>query len=106
MVPVSPTGSKVIDAMYAGGDFSEVIDAMDKGSGSMKAADVEKMNTSAAAQLPYKFDADDWKAVEAGLREATDPLAGARAGDYDALFRRIVTLAPPPIGVGPAARPG
>jgi len=59
----TPTGSKVIDAMYAGGDFSEVIDAMDKGSGSMKAADVEKVNTSAAAQLPYKFDADDWKAM-------------------------------------------
>jgi hypothetical protein len=36
---------------------------MHKGSGSMKAADVEKMNTSAAAQLPYKFDADDWKAM-------------------------------------------
>jgi hemerythrin-like domain-containing protein len=51
------------------------------------------------------LDADDWKAVEAGLREATDPLVGARAGDYDELFRRIVTLAPPPIGVGPASRP-
>jgi hypothetical protein len=59
----TPTGTKVVEAMYAGGDFSEVIDAMDKGSGAMSAAAVEKMNSSAAAQLPYKFDADDWKAM-------------------------------------------
>jgi hypothetical protein len=59
----TPTGTKVVEAMYAGGDFSEVIDAMDKGSGAMNAAAVEKMNSSAAAQLPYKFDADDWKAM-------------------------------------------
>jgi hypothetical protein len=31
---------------------------------------------------------------------------GAEAGaKYDALFRRIVNLAPPPLGVGPARRP-
>jgi len=59
----TPTGTKVVDAMYVGGDFSDVIDAMDKGSGAMSAAAVEKMNSSAAAQLPDKFDADDWKAM-------------------------------------------
>jgi hemerythrin-like domain-containing protein len=65
-------------------------------------AEEEELLPIARAEL----DVDDWKAIEAGLREATDPLEGARAGDYDALFRRIVTLAPPPIGVGPAARAG
>lgn len=51
------------------------------------------------------LDADDWKAIDAGFAAVTDPLQGARGDDYDVLFRRIVTLAPPPIGVGPAARP-
>jgi branched-chain amino acid transport system ATP-binding protein len=46
--------------------------------------------------------ADDWRAVDAGFATATDPLHGAGAAEYDALFRLIVTLAPPPIGVGPA----
>ena len=33
----------------------------------------------------------------------SDPLFGAQvSAEYDALFRRIVTLAPAPIGVGPA----
>lgn len=59
----TPTGAKVIDAMYAGGDFGELVDAMEKGDGAMSAAAVDKMNSSAAAQLPYKFDADDWKTM-------------------------------------------
>jgi hemerythrin-like domain-containing protein len=50
------------------------------------------------------LNADDWKAIDEGFSEVTDPLQGLRGGDYDALFRRIVTLAPPPIGVGPSAR--
>ena len=43
---------------------------------------------------------DDWRAVDAGFAGAPDPLHGAGVAEYDALFRRIVTLAPPPIGAG------
>jgi hemerythrin-like domain-containing protein len=82
--------------------FRDALDAYASFQWKHMRAEEEELLPIARAEL----DADDWKAVEAGLREATDPLAGARAGDYDALFRRIVTLAPPPIGVGPAARPG
>ena len=45
---------------------------------------------------------EDWKEIDAAFAGHGDPLFGADAGaEYDALFRRIVTLAPPPIGVGP-----
>jgi hemerythrin-like domain-containing protein len=45
---------------------------------------------------------DDWTVVDDAFEGHTDPLFGVEAGaQYDALFRRIVNLAPPPIGVGP-----
>ena len=48
--------------------------------------------------------ADDWRTIDDAFGKNGDPLVGARAGtEFDALFRRIVSLAPPPIGVGPAA---
>ena len=44
----------------------------------------------------------DWEAIDAAFLGHTDPLFGAESGaEYDKLFRRIVNLAPPPIGVGP-----
>jgi hemerythrin-like domain-containing protein len=44
----------------------------------------------------------DWAEIDSAFLGHTDPLFGPAAGDeYDALFRRIVNLAPPPIGVGP-----
>ncbi len=47
--------------------------------------------------------AGDWEAIDAAFAGHTDPLLGAEAGgEYERLFRRIVNLAPPPIGVGPA----
>jgi len=47
--------------------------------------------------------AGDWTAIDDAFKGHTDPLFGMEAGaQYDALFRRIVNLAPPPIGVGPA----
>jgi hemerythrin-like domain-containing protein len=47
--------------------------------------------------------ADDWKAIDAALTGETDPSLGAEAGaEYAAMFRRIVDLAPRPIGVAPA----
>lgn len=48
--------------------------------------------------------ADDWKAVETAFASHTDPLAAAGPErDPEALLRRILNLAPPPIGVGPAS---
>ena len=44
----------------------------------------------------------DWGAVDAAFLGHTDPLLGAQQGNqYRDLFRRIVDLAPPPIGVAP-----
>jgi len=46
----------------------------------------------------------DWAAVDDAFRGNTDPLVGVDAGlEYRELFRRIVNIAPPPIGVGPAS---
>lgn len=47
--------------------------------------------------------ADDWKVIDAALIGETEPLFGVEAGaEYAAMFRRIVNLAPRPIGVAPA----
>ena len=44
----------------------------------------------------------DWQEIDTAFLEHTDPLLGADVGaKYDALFSRIVNLAPPPIGLGP-----
>lgn len=49
--------------------------------------------------------AQDWEAIDALFLEHGDPLFGAdKIAEYATLFRRIVNLAPPPIGVGPEAR--
>jgi branched-chain amino acid transport system ATP-binding protein len=41
----------------------------------------------------------DWAEIEAAFAAHRDPLAGV-ADDHEALFRRIVDLAPAPIGLG------
>jgi hemerythrin-like domain-containing protein len=44
----------------------------------------------------------DWDEIDAAFAGNSDPMVGVAAGgEYEALFRRIVGLAPPPIGVGP-----
>ena len=44
----------------------------------------------------------DWDEIDDAFAGNSDPMLGAKAGDeYEALFRRIANLAPPPIGVGP-----
>ena len=49
--------------------------------------------------------ASDWEEIDAMFAGNGDPLLGyAARAEYDKLFRRIVNLAPPPIGVGPASR--
>lgn len=48
------------------------------------------------------LSASDWDEIDAAFAGNTDPMLGAKAGEeYDALFRRIANLAPPPIGIGP-----
>jgi hemerythrin-like domain-containing protein len=48
--------------------------------------------------------ASDWNAIDAAFLGHTNPLLGMEQGDeYRDLFRRIVNLAPSPIGVGPAS---
>ena len=48
---------------------------------------------------------EDWDAIDAAFLGHADPLVGVEAGaEYRALFTRIVNLAPPPIGLGPASR--
>jgi len=45
----------------------------------------------------------DWLEIDPAFLGHTDPLLGADVGaKYEALFTRIVSLAPPPIGVGQA----
>jgi WD40 repeat protein len=47
--------------------------------------------------------AGDWEAIDAAFTGHTDPLFREKAGDdVHKLFQRILNLAPPPIGVGPA----
>ena len=48
--------------------------------------------------------ATDWDEIDAAFAGHTDPLLGAQAGfEYEELFRRIVSLAPAPLGSGPEA---
>jgi hemerythrin-like domain-containing protein len=49
-----------------------------------------------------KLTPGDWEAIDAAFTGHTDPLFGAEPGSaWEHIFRRIVNLAPPPIGVGP-----
>lgn len=46
----------------------------------------------------------DWSEIDAAFIANEDPIRGLPPReDFDALFRLIVTLAPPPLGVGPTA---
>jgi len=47
--------------------------------------------------------AQDWKEIDAALAVHTDPLSAVEGGrEYEELFRRIVKLSPPPLGLGAA----
>jgi len=49
---------------------------------------------------------EDWEAIDAAFTGHSDPLLTVEAGiEYQALFTRICSLAPPPIGVGPVSSP-
>ena len=50
------------------------------------------------------FTNDDWDALDRAFMANVDPLADdCNERDFRKLFSRIVSLAPPPIGVGPAS---
>ena len=50
------------------------------------------------------FTPADWDAIDRAFAANADPLAGDRnEKDFRRLFSRIVSLAPPPIGVGPVS---
>ena len=50
----------------------------------------------------HALTVEDWQIVDAAFQANDDPIAGLQVGEFRELFRRIVNLAPPPIGVGPA----
>ena len=46
--------------------------------------------------------AEDWREIDAAFAGNADPLIGKDVEkDFERLFKRIVNIAPPPIGVGP-----
>jgi hemerythrin-like domain-containing protein len=46
--------------------------------------------------------AGDWAEIDAAFAGNADPLVGIETGaEYQELFRRLVDIAPPPLGVGP-----
>jgi hemerythrin-like domain-containing protein len=84
--------------------FAAFADAVDRFArlewGHMRTEECELLPLAEQHLLP-----DDWKDIDAAFTGHADPLLGAGTNDeYRALFRRIVNLAPPPIGVGPDAR--
>jgi hemerythrin-like domain-containing protein len=42
----------------------------------------------------------DWKVVDEGFSSNTDPIAQVKEKDFEALFSRLVNLAPAPVGLG------
>jgi hemerythrin-like domain-containing protein len=68
----------------------------------------DHMRTEEQELLPLaekRLSTQDWEAIDPLFQGHSDPLLGANtAAEYTALFRRIVNLAPPPIGVGPETR--
>ena len=43
---------------------------------------------------------EDWRAIDEAFDSNRDPIAGIRERDFEALFTRIVNLAPEPVGFG------
>jgi len=65
----------------------------------MRKEEVDAMPLAERHLLP-----EDWAAIDEAFGSHGDPLFGADVQtEFSTLFRRIVNLAPPPIGVGPAS---
>ncbi len=51
--------------------------------------------------------ADDWDAIDAAFASNSDPIVGVPARrEFRELFRRLVAILPPPLGVGPPPKGG
>jgi hypothetical protein len=60
----TPTGAKVVAAMYGGLDLGKLAEGMYKdGNLALTGKAVEEAAAATASHLPDKFDADDWKAL-------------------------------------------
>ena len=46
------------------------------------------------------FTPADWKVVDEGFASNTDPIGQLKEKDFQALFSRLVGLAPAPVGLG------
>jgi hemerythrin-like domain-containing protein len=46
------------------------------------------------------FTPQDWSTVDEGFSSNTDPIAQVKENDFQALFSRLVRLAPEPVGLG------
>jgi len=58
----SPTGTKVIRAMYAGVDLGKLAELSSPG-GKVSARQVEELKSSSMSGLADEFDADDWRSI-------------------------------------------
>lgn len=68
----------------------------------------QHMRKEEQALLPLagaRLTAEDWAAIAAAFRANEDPLAGTAEQDFKRLFRRIVEIAPAPVGLGAPSRP-
>lgn len=64
----------------------------------MRSEEIEVFPLATKHLLP-----EDWAEIDAAFAANTDPLHGiSTSNHFENLFSRIVNLAPPPIGVGPA----
>jgi hemerythrin-like domain-containing protein len=80
--------------------------AFDAGLSSFAAAYLQHMRTEEEQVLPLAarvLTPEDWAGIDAAFAANRDPLTGhPPEQEFAALFRRIVGLLPPPLGVGPA----
>lgn len=58
----SPTGAKVIRAMYAGVDLGKLAE-LNGPDGKVSARQVEELKSTSVSGLVDEFDADDWKSI-------------------------------------------
>ncbi len=87
---------------------SGAFDAFDKAVNDYAKFEWSHMRKEEEVILPIAeqaLSADDWKAIDAAFRSNEDPIVGVQVTrEFRELFKRIVNLAPPPIGVGPERR--
>ena len=84
------------DARAAGRKFLEAVDAYAE----FHWRHMRKEEQEILPLAEKHFSPEDWDMVNAAFDVNRDPIAGIREKDFSALFTRIVSLAPEPIGLG------